>query len=308
MAKRERNRLSDACCSVLDRLLFLVELVMEKAIRWMGPLYVITATALVLTVAYVFFFILLVEMKHDSIRHHEGFHGCVGFFLLFNVLFNYLGCVFTKPGNTATADQEVLNSSIMEHWRFCKKCNRPKPDLAHHCSICKSCVLRMDHHCPWVANCVGFRNYRYFFLFLFYTTVGCGYACLMMVANSKRFMEGGDDQFLRMFALVLSGAACLAVCGLLGWHFFLVLTGQGTIDFYDNFSNWKEARRLGRQWRNPFDQGAANNFKDVFDVDGRFWWILWLLPSWREKKGDGMRFKMDESRQRLKNKGQIGIV
>lgn len=32
--------------------------------------------------------------------------------------------------------------------RRCRKCDGPKPERTHHCSVCKRCVLLMDHHCP----------------------------------------------------------------------------------------------------------------------------------------------------------------
>merc|ERR1740130_949887 len=55
--------------------------------------------------------------------------------------------------------------------RHCKWCLKYKPDRCHHCRICNVCVLRMDHHCPWVYNCIGFRNHKYFFLLLVYAAI-----------------------------------------------------------------------------------------------------------------------------------------
>jgi hypothetical protein len=50
----------------------------------------------------------------------------------------------------------------------CVPCDVYKPPRAHHCSRCGRCVLKYDHHCPWIAQCVGFFNYKLYLVFIFY--------------------------------------------------------------------------------------------------------------------------------------------
>ena len=53
-------------------------------------------------------------------------------------------------------------------WKRCTYCTTVKPPRTHHCSQCQRCVVRMDHHCVWIGNCVGLHNMKPFLLFLIY--------------------------------------------------------------------------------------------------------------------------------------------
>ena len=74
-------------------------------------------------------------------------------------------------------------------------CNVFKPERCHHCSACNRCVLNMDHHCPWINNCVGFWNRKYFMLLLFYTCASTYFVVTTLAFDFVSAIKWGTDAF-----------------------------------------------------------------------------------------------------------------
>ncbi|XP_010831930.1 PREDICTED: palmitoyltransferase ZDHHC5 [Bison bison bison] len=240
----------------------------ESAKRFKPSKYVpVSAAAIFLVGATTLFFAFTCPGLSLSVSPAVPVYNAVVFLF---VLANFSMATFMDPGVFPRAEEDedkeddfraplyktVEIKGIQVRMKWCATCRFYRPPRCSHCSVCDNCVEEFDHHCPWVNNCIGRRNYRYFFLFLLSLTAHItgvfGFGLLYVLYHMEEL--SGVRTAVTMAVMCVAGLFFIPVAGLTGFHVVLVARGRTTNE---------QVTGKFRGGVNPFTNGCCNNVSRV---------------------------------------------
>ncbi|CAO3595185.1 unnamed protein product [Absidia cylindrospora] len=175
--------------------------------------------------------------------------------------------IWTQP---FPADRCVKIKDEMWNLKYCSTCKIYRPPRASHCRQCDNCVENEDHHCIWLNNCIGKRNYRPFFTFIMTCSLMAIY--LIIFAVLHLILAARQIQPEINFDLVFQTAPVSFVLAIVG---FFLLWMVGGLTSYHCHLVWKgvtthEKLRTtlldAQKPRHPNPYGKTNPVKNIIQV------------------------------------------
>lgn len=146
-------------------------------------------------------------------------------------------------------------------------CHIYRPPRTVHCGICNNCVDRFDHHCPWIGNCVGKRNYRYFLWFVTMALVNILWVMALAATDlGLRLIASGLSGLDAFVTVVLSNPADILVI-----LYTLVAGGFVAVLFFfhlhlvtNGITTNEQIKKMYKGKKNPHTHGCCRNWAQLF--------------------------------------------
>ncbi|KAI0742878.1 zf-DHHC-domain-containing protein [Daedaleopsis nitida] len=185
---------------------------------------------------------------------------------------------------------------LLPHYRYCHKDGFQKPLRAHHCRACGTCVLKYDHHCPWIGGCVGARNHRFFVIFVFWGLPFCIWVfstLIALIARASMTQANYEIDPQHVVVMVFSGFFTIFVGALLMSHIFLISNNMTTVEHFGVQRMEEREKRVLARLHSWWQFGAKMATKREWDEEwgrirkeGYMWWNESSRKNWEATMGD----------------------